>query len=1327
MYESFEYTAHAVSVVPELPSCRAAELPSCRAAELPSCRADFGEGAGCQAFSRIFRSLFTLLVGLVFSGISGFAQFTIPPGFYNQPTLPAGAYEWSGAAGSEDWEDADNWVGGDAPPELGETALLFGSAAQGTGPIKVDFGTSYPWFGSLWFEGGRDVTLSYDFDTLWLGYGLSVGDHLFGIFTGKPVKGNWPSSLDDFSAVHHSQVNIDADVEVRLGGRPTGTYDLVIENATRGGLRFNGKFALGDLAAGDNLVIRGHGATNFAGRIDGFADIVVRNAGWPVSWFGGSGTFAGGQLVLSADSSGNPADLVGWFGRLIVDQGVAVVRANGALGSSDSEYNVEVHEGGVLSFRSSHRGPDLGVELDYTKDARLSLTGNGVWRSFGSGWTGALHNDGGENRFGGKIDFWGETGFGSVGGNLTLTGKITGTGRFVKWGGGVITLENEDNSWVEQTLLRGGVLRIAESADALTGGFGDAGTGPNLAFAGGLLEIGVDTDFTRGLGAGAGQVQWLGDGGFSAYGGARTVTLGDDGTGTGSSLVWGSGSFVPTGSRLLLGSAYSDSSIKFTNAIDLGSEQREVRVERGRDDSLYAELSGIISGAGGGIIKSGRGNLWLTNTGNTYTGPTIIRDGVLRGELPSDSNLQFDGIPWQRMNLVADPRWKGRWNTDFGPLMTQAEYPVYALDADFTRSLGAGPGQVRWTGSGGFAAYGEDRTVMLNNSTDTVLWGYANPHFVAPDYSLVFGSRDSDATVVWNTKLSGVDAYLAVIQGADPDRAAVRFTQQITTQNFELYGGGRADFSVDSALLRESQPGVALYQIFIKGAELRLNEQGSLGMVENIDILNGTLTLDNTVAYRSGRIPFGHPLHRNRYGVIKGDGLTLRLLGRKDSGSTVDKIGYIDIITGTIDVVNNRSDNYTELSIGQFYNGQFGTSYPAFVHFVNSDDTNGTYSDSGNTPRVRFENPKALIHGIYPWAIVNELDFAALRNNYIVPYIDYDTGDPSAWTNVNGNASPVADGSISSSKSLNSLRLINGRSLNLADGISLTMRTLLSTGTGENFIHGGSLTINNTLYPYTNIYTYAPLTITGKFNYNMLYKAGPRTLTLSGGTSNGGGSMFIMQEGMLVLNSSVGHAVSGRVNIGQNSILRVDRDNQFAPNTYVALKSSVSYDRATLLFNGENGRGLTQRFDTLAVQNGIIDFQGGTVGNPNFLIVNVLRPFYEGSAGWGIVNIDEEGTIELWIKNWFEYEDYFLVRRHGLDLARMQQYVLPYITFEGYAQGARFRYYDADYYEIVPFPEPATYGAMLGGAGLGLVFLRKRTRRRVGTITSGGLTAGRRF
>jgi len=61
--------------------------------------------------------------------------------------------------------------------------------------------------------------------------------------------------------------------------------------------------------------------------------------------------------------------------------------------------------------------------------------------------------------------------------------------------------------------------------------------------------------------------------------------------------------------------------------------------------------------------------------------------------------------------------------------------------------------------------------------------------------------------------------------------------------------------------------------------------------------------------------------------------------------------------------------------------------------------------------------------------------------------------------------------------------------------------------------------------------------------------------------------------------------------------------------------------------------------------------------------------------------------------------------------------LLNQIVFEGYQDYfTTFKNYDNDYYQIYPFgaqpaPEPSTYGAILGAAGLGLWSWRKRTQR----------------
>jgi len=108
----------------------------------------------------------------------------------------------------------------------------------------------------------------------------------------------------------------------------------------------------------------------------------------------------------------------------------------------------------------------------------------------------------------------------------------------------------------------------------------------------------------------------------------------------------------------------------------------------------------------------------------------------------------------------------------------------------------------------------------------------------------------------------------------------------------------------------------------------------------------------------------------------------------------------------------------------------------------------------------------------------------------------------------------------------------------------------------------------------------------------------------------------------------------------------------------------------------------------------VIDFDGGTRASPNILEVTVL-----------VIPTDEDTLL---IKNWVEYSDYFLVSREYAPDDEM----LSRIQFKGYGRGAKMRYFNDTYWEIVPAPEAALYGAILGGGALGVFVWRKRCCRR---------------
>ena len=215
-----------------------------------------------------------------------------------------------------------------------------------------------------------------------------------------------------------------------------------------------------------------------------------------------------------------------------------------------------------------------------------------------------------------------------------ISGSITGTGGIFKRDQGTLSLAAA-NSYQGGTQMDGGMLRL-DHPDALP-------AVGNLHFgAGSILGIGADTtpgdsdsDFARTLGPGSGEIQLIAktnntnraNAGFSAHGGDRTVVLGG-----GATINWGIDSFLSGGSgtpdrKFILAQSSSDGNLIFKNPINLNGADRTV-IARDGSAAIDGELSGVISGAGFGLIKEGGGTLALSAS-NTYDGTTTITQGRL--------------------------------------------------------------------------------------------------------------------------------------------------------------------------------------------------------------------------------------------------------------------------------------------------------------------------------------------------------------------------------------------------------------------------------------------------------------------------------------------------------------------------------------------------------------------------------------------------------------------------------------------------------------------------------------------------------------------------
>ena len=223
-----------------------------------------------------------------------------------------------------------------------------------------------------------------------------------------------------------------------------------------------------------------------------------------------------------------------------------------------------------------------------------------------------------------------------------------------------------------------------------------------------------------------------------------------------------------------------------------------------------ARLSGVLSGSGGLTITGG-GNLELTAS-NTYTGPTIVSNSILRlsnsAALPTGSNLTLDG---GQLELAA---------------------------GDFTSSLGTAPGQVQFSANGGgFAAVGGNRVVNLSNSA-TLTWGSGS--FLLNNAPLMLGTWSADSTVDFQNPLNLLDLgngpqNVQVALGSGTVAVNARLSGTISgSGGLTITGGGNLELTASNTYTGPT---------IVSSSILRLSNSAALPTGSNLTLDGGQLEL----------------------------------------------------------------------------------------------------------------------------------------------------------------------------------------------------------------------------------------------------------------------------------------------------------------------------------------------------------------------------------------------------------------------------------------------------------------------------------------------------
>jgi len=625
---------------------------------------------------------------------------------------------------------------------------------------------------------------------------------------------------------------------------------------------------------------------------------------------------------------------------------------------------------------------------------------------------------------------------------------------------------------------------------------------------------------------------------------------------------------------------------------------------------------------------------------------------------------------------------------------------IVLLTEDFTGGLGTGAGEVTWAGSGGFAAVGGDHVVQIGGSPTEINW--AAPNFIGNGRTLILGDPNADGTLIWDKaiNLGAVSRRIRVLHGSgNAGRADARVDKALRGSSLIIEGNGRLDITGNNPGLTRT--------ITVEGAELRLNGTGRLSAIRSILVYRGGhFVIDN--AGTSNAATGGQYIRNRLSGAatdVRLEAGTFRYIGQTGVGNSIESFDRIDFYAGsnTIEIIDNRAGSFSELQLNRLR----GITPSATMNFIGTAGISGF----GDAVRLRLTNTLTLTGDIYPSATVKGVDWVTVipaargQGHMIVSYWDYNREAQETWDSIAINASPTADQVLSADRTINSLRLTGGQQVNLA-GMALLINAgaLLSSGATNNEITGGLL--NLSVLAYAHIYNTGGtgLTISSAIQGGIFTKTGPGSLTLSGTTANALGSGFYVNEGVLILNKSAGVAAissqaRSRLSIGDrghSAIVRLDNSEQIANGAELWLRGGfadltrhVGWGAEGILqFNGAGGVGITETFRNLVVEgSGVVDFQGGILVTPNRLILDDLRVLY------GI-----EGGSMLLVRNWVDFEDRLLVKRSSVNLTAS----LPHIHFEGYAPGAALRDYDAQFWEVVPAPEPSTCGAILGALGLGL-------------------------
>jgi autotransporter-associated beta strand protein len=459
---------------------------------------------------------------------------------------------------------------------------------------------------------------------------------------------------------------------------------------------------------------------------------------------------------------------------------------------------------------------------------------------------------------------------------------VTGSGAFVKAGAGTLDIRGVTNYNYAATSYQinaGAILGL------------DAST-TNLVLNGGVFE--GNGTFTRSLGTGNNQVQWLsGGGGFSARGGALTVTLAS----APDPLVWGSTTnFVPAGAPLIFGSTTADSVVTFTHNIDLNAASQTVQVvDNTAVTTDKAVLSGVLSN--GGLSKTGNGTLTLGGA-NTFTGAIAVNQGTLEFSTASDnSSITASNLGLGTDGITIGTSTASATLSFIGNAVSQSTNRAISLTGNSTLAAN-GTNNAAITYAGAITAGTDFSLTLAGTGSGTISGGFTQPAGAASADLVVTGG---------NWTLTGANTTIAddvLVNGG-----TLTISNTVVTSNDDVVvTGPTAILNLNSTgVLMAANPAGTSNGLYTRGGSvisLNANDVNGVNNAAGIDIIGvGEATTTGIGTFNTNTFNITTP--------------------RIDVGAIADNLTGIVLGTGTI------TSNYAVNDYGQgfrFFRGSVATN-----------------------------------------------------------------------------------------------------------------------------------------------------------------------------------------------------------------------------------------------------------------------------------------------------------------------------------------------------------------------------------------------------------------